>query len=137
MVSKDLIKQKMELYVRLVDAGDIQGILALYADDAVVEDPVGTDPYVGIDAIAAFYRGGLGQMSASAVQTGAVRTTGASEGAIPFRVSLLNDGKTIEIEPIDFMRFNEAGKIVSMRAFWSLEHNQSIKTYDEALEEMV
>ena len=37
MVSKDLIRQKMELYIRLLNAGDVEGIIALYADDAVVE----------------------------------------------------------------------------------------------------
>lgn len=136
MVSKDLIKQKMELYIRLVDAGDIEGILALYADDAVVEDPVGTEPYSGIDAIARFYRGGLGQVNVSAEQTGTVRTTAAGEGAIPFRVTIQNDDQTMVIEPVDFMRFNEVGKIVSMRAFWSPEHNYtSYTSYTSAIQE--
>lgn len=137
MVSKDLIRQKMELYIRLLNAGDVEGIIALYADDAVVEDPVGTDPYVGIDAVASFYRGGLGQVEVAAEQTGAVRTTAASEGAVPFRVALRNDDQTIVIEPIDFMRFNDDGKIVCMRAFWSPEHNYNSIIHEDTLEETI
>ncbi|MGH8353278.1 MAG: nuclear transport factor 2 family protein, partial [Pseudomonas sp.] len=40
----------MARYVELVDAGDIAGIVALYATDAVVEDPVGQPAHVGIAA---------------------------------------------------------------------------------------
>ncbi|AMO55496.1 steroid delta-isomerase [Endozoicomonas montiporae] len=135
MVSQDVIRQKMELYVRLVNAGDVEGILELYAADAVVEDPVGTEPYVGIEAVARFYRQGLGKIDVATEQTGSVRTTNVGEGAVPFRVTMHNYDQTMVIEPIDFMRFNDDGKIISMRAFWSPEHNySSVPRADELAE---
>ena len=43
-------------YVEAFDKADITLIEAMFAPDAVVEDPVGTEPKVGIDAINAFYQ---------------------------------------------------------------------------------
>lgn len=42
-------------YVAALNAGDLDAIVALYADDASVEDPVGSTPLVGTEAIRAFY----------------------------------------------------------------------------------
>ena len=61
MISAQQIQATMARYVELVDAGDIDAIVALYAQDATVEDPVGQAPLHGIDAIARFYREGPGR----------------------------------------------------------------------------
>jgi|SRR6185312_16790939 len=34
-------------YARRMNAGDVEGVLALFSDDVVFEDPVGTPPIVG------------------------------------------------------------------------------------------
>ena len=44
----------VQRYVAALNAGDLEGIVALYADDATVEDPVGSEPQRGIAAIRAF-----------------------------------------------------------------------------------
>ena len=123
MVSKGLIRQKIKRYIELLNQGDIDGIIGLFARDAVLEDPVGTDPYVGIAAVEQFYRSSLKRVKVSARQTGPVRTTSSSEGAVPLRLYLLSGERSMVVEPIDIMRFNEAGEIVAMRSFWSPEHN--------------
>ena len=84
-----------------------------YAEDAVVEDPVGTDPYRGIEAICGFYEGGLGA-GAKLELTGNPRCAGNSV-AFPFQVVM--DAMRIEI--IDVFELNAEGKIQSMRAYWS------------------
>lgn len=112
-----LIRQCMTRYVELVDAGDIDGILDLYAEDARVEDPVGSSPYIGIEAVAGFYRAGLGKASARAELTGPVRVAGRS-GAMPFRVDLDWDGRRCSIQVIDVMEFDDQGRIRSMKAYW-------------------
>ncbi|MGI9276797.1 MAG: nuclear transport factor 2 family protein [Endozoicomonas sp.] len=123
MISTKIIKGTLEKYIQLVDASDIDGIIALYADNATVEDPVGTEPYVGIEAIDAFYRNGLGQMKVNAELTGQVRTTTANEGAMPFVVRAVTEEGTMIINVIDVMKFNDEGKIISMKAYWSYEDN--------------
>ncbi|WP_239482042.1 steroid Delta-isomerase [Pseudomonas insulae] len=113
-----LIRRRMARYVELVDAGDIDGILALYAADAVVEDPVGTPPLVGSEAIARFYRDGLGRSSARAELTGPVRVAGNRSAAMPFRVDLDWGGQPCSIHVIDVMEFDADGRIRSMKAYW-------------------
>lgn len=113
-----LIRQRMARYVELVDAGDIDGILALYADDAVVEDPVGASPLVGRVAIERFYRDGLGRANARAELTGPVRVAGNGCAAMPFRVDLDWGGQPCSIHVIDVMEFDAEGRIRSMKAYW-------------------
>jgi len=103
-------------YVAALNAGDLDGIVALYADDASVEDPVGSKPLVGIEAIRAFYA----RSTAIALQVtldGEVRVAG-NECAFPFSVSFVHEGRRTTIRPIDTFRFDEAVRIVQMRAFF-------------------
>ncbi len=46
-------------YVEAFEKSDMAIIREIFAEDAVVEDPVGTEPHVGIDAIEKFYDVGL------------------------------------------------------------------------------
>ncbi|UBM27313.1 nuclear transport factor 2 family protein [Pseudomonas sp. p1(2021b)] len=109
----------MQRYVERVDAGDIDGILQLYAENATVEDPVGQAPLQGIDQIAEFYRQGLGRMKVSATLTGPVRASHSGCGAMPFRVDMQWQGQDCSLHVIDVMTFDEQGLISSMKAYWS------------------
>ncbi|MBK8359151.1 MAG: DUF3225 domain-containing protein [Comamonadaceae bacterium] len=103
-------------YVAALNAGDLDAIVALYADDASVEDPVGSTPLVGIEAIRAFYA----RSTAIALQVtldGEVRVAG-NECAFPFSVSFVHEGRRTTIRPIDTFRFDAAVRIVQMRAFF-------------------
>jgi steroid delta-isomerase len=115
------LRAAMERYVALVDAGDIDGILALYSDDATVEDPVCTPPLIGRAAIERFYREGLGRSKVRAYLTGPVRVSGRS-AAMSFRVELEWGGKPCAIEVIDVMEFAEDGRFRSMKAYWGPEN---------------
>ncbi|QEY61702.1 steroid delta-isomerase [Metapseudomonas lalkuanensis] len=117
MIDEQQVRAKLARYVELVDAVDIDGILALYAEDAVVEDPVGKPPYVGIEAISRFYREGLGRLNASARLDGSIRAT-CGCGAVPFCVDLDWGGQARSIEVIDVMEFDAEGRIRSMKAYW-------------------
>lgn len=102
-------------YVAAFEAGDAVAAAALFADDATVEDPYGSAPMRGRDAIAAFYARAM-QGSAKLALTGPVRVAGDA-AAFAFTATVAAGG--IEIDIIDVFRFNAARKIVSMQAFWS------------------
>ena len=102
-------------YVEAFDKQDMAIIRELYAEDAVVEDPVGTDPHVGIEAVCGFYEGALAS-GAKLALTGTPRCAGNAV-AFPFQVQM--PGMAIEI--IDVFEFNEAGKVISMKAYWGPE----------------
>lgn len=117
MTNQQVAEHIADSYLRCVSAGDLEGILALYADDACVEDPVGSEPVKGKKAIAEFYRGALA-MNIKAERTGAVRYA-AGELVFPF-VCHSNAGETsLDIEVIDHFTLNPDNLVVTMRAFWS------------------
>ena len=107
-------------YVAALNASDLEGIVALYADDATVEDPVGSSVQNGIEAIRAFYANSL-KLSLQVELTGEVRAV-ANEAAFSFTVSFEYQGRKTLIAPIDHFRFNDAGKLVSMRAFFGQQN---------------
>ena len=103
-------------YVEAFANSDIDIIKQLYSHDAVVEDPVGTDPHKGMDAIVAFYTTGL-TAGAKLELTGPVRCAG-NTAAFPF-VCKVGD---MSINIIDVFEFNDAGKVTSMKAYWGPEN---------------
>lgn len=108
-------------YVEAFEKADLELIRDLYADNAVVEDPVGTDPHVGIDAVLGFYKSSL-EMGAKLELTGNPRIA-ANSVAFPFKVVV--PAMDMNIEVIDVFEFNEDDKVVSMRAYWGPENNAS------------
>ncbi|MGO1691588.1 MAG: nuclear transport factor 2 family protein [Marinobacter sp.] len=118
MISAQQVRDTMARYVELVNAIDVGGILALYAEDATVEDPVGQPLHSGIEAIGQFYREGLGKVQVQASLEGAIRATDNGWGAMPFRVVIHGGDQPGVIQVIDVMEFNADGRIRSMKAFW-------------------
>ncbi|MGH8383485.1 steroid Delta-isomerase [Pseudomonas sp.] len=116
----------MARYVERVDAGDIEAIVQMYADDATVEDPFGQPPIRGREQIAAFYRQGLGASKVNARLTGPVRASHNGCGAMPFRVEMIWNGQPCALDVIDVMSFDEQGRIRTMQAYWS-EVNLSVQ----------
>jgi len=108
--------EAVKKYVEAFDKEDIDIIKDIYAVDATVEDPVGSDVLNGIDAICTFYEGAL-DSGVKLVTTGPPRCAGNSV-AFPFQVSMT--GMIIDV--IDVFEFNEAGKVVSMKAYWGPEN---------------
>ncbi len=106
-------------YVEAFDKQDMAIIREIYAEDAIVEDPVGTDIHHGIEAICGFYEGALSS-GAKLELTGPARCSGNAV-AFPFQVQM--PGMVIKI--IDVFEFNDAGKISSMKAYWGPENMES------------
>lgn len=123
MAAADAIRKTVQAYVDAVGAADPDAILALYADNGTVEDPVGSRVRVGREEVAAFYARSAGY--ANRTELLACRISGDS-AAFHFRITTTLPDKTIEIEPIDVMVFDEDAKIVQMRAFWAPEDYRTL-----------
>jgi steroid delta-isomerase len=105
-------------YLDLVGNGTAEEITALYADDATVEDPVGTDPHTGRDAVLAFYK----VIEPFKRSTELVSFKAAGNVAVfEFRIVTYFDKATIHLNPVDVMEFDEDGKVSRMRALWGPE----------------
>ena len=107
-------------YVEAFEKQDMDIIREIYASDATVEDPVGTDLHVGIDAVCAFYEGAL-KSGAKLALSGEPRCSG---NAVAFPFQVLMPGAAIDI--IDVFEFNAEGKVNSMKAYWSGDNMKSV-----------
>lgn len=109
----------VQKYVEAFDKQDMDIIREIFADDATVEDPVGTAVHVGIDAVCAFYAGAL-TSGAKLALSGDPRCSG---NAVAFPFQVLMPGVAIDI--IDVFEFNGEGKVNSMKAYWSGDNMRS------------
>jgi steroid delta-isomerase len=116
MTLEDKIVNAVNTYLASFGKKDLEGILNLFADDAWVEDPVGTPRKVGKAALREFYQIGT-SMDLTAALESDIRVAG-NEAAFAFCVSVNTGNGTLKISPIDIMTFNDEGKITSMRAFF-------------------
>lgn len=106
----------VQSYIDCYNRADLAGIVALFADDATVEDPVGSPLKQGHSAIGEFFKAGI-DMGAKLALDGPVRCA-ADHAAFAFHVTLDWDGKQTRIDVIDIFRFDENGKVSEMRAFF-------------------
>jgi steroid delta-isomerase len=113
MPAPEIIEAAVQQYFTAFSNRDLEGIVGLFAEDATVEDPVGSEVNRGIDAIRAFYGKSI-EMGATLQQQGATRIT-AEYAAFAFHAIVPGMG---HVEVIDAFRFNEAGKVVEMRAYF-------------------
>lgn len=116
MTSTHDIHRRITDYLSAISTGSSAQIAALYADDATLEDPVGSGPTTGRAAIEQFYSALDGaDRDAELI---AARISGHA-AAFSIRVTTRAPEQTIVIEPIDVMTFDDDGAITSMRAYWS------------------
>jgi steroid delta-isomerase len=113
---RDRILETIQSYVDLVGKGTADEILALYADGATVEDPVGTDVRTTPESIHEFYAA-----IEPLEQESRLVSARVAEGQAAFQFELITrvGDQTYTLAPIDVMTFDDDAKITTMRAFWS------------------
>lgn len=117
--SADHIRHVFERYGELLTAGDTDGVVALFAPDARVLDPVTSPAHVGHEAIREFYQTGFDAMGGGIEMKldGAVRIAG-SHGAAAYIARTVNYETVFRTETLDVMTFDDDGLITSMTAYW-------------------
>src|SRR5574337_518228 len=110
------ITETVHRYLELVGSGSADELAALYAEDASVEDPVGSEVHIGRQAIQGFYST-ITRLDRDC-ELVMLRVAG-HEAAFHFRLTITAGEKRTRIEPIDVMAFNADGKITAMKAYWS------------------
>lgn len=116
MSEGERIRDAIERYVKWMSEGNADAIAGLYAEACSVEDPVGAPPVVGRDAVHEWYRKSAGKVRVEL--TGPIRVSGR-EAAFPMLGILGSPDDPSYLDIIDVMKFDEDGRITSMRAFWS------------------
>jgi ketosteroid isomerase-like protein len=121
--ARDVAMQSM----KAVEAGDRDAWLALFADDAIVEDPIGPsmfDPegngHRGRDAIATFYDTTIasGRVAFAIRESYAAGSECANVGTI---TTTLPDGTRAIVNGVFTYRLGADGRIAALRAFWQTD----------------
>ncbi len=118
MSDPNFVRKLYDRYPELVTKGDVDAIVDLYAEDATIEDPIGSELRAGRDAIRAFYEASAGSITMK--RTGPVRVA-ENEAATPLVVLMGPEGQQQALDIISAMTFNDTGKIQTMRADWSFD----------------
>ena len=114
MPTRDHIESVIVQYVDAVGRQDLEATLALFADDAHQEDPVGTPPNIGRDAIRAFFERAYAAPFSTEL-TGPLLVTG-DHAAVHFTIRVPLGEDTMTVRVIDQVRFDDDGLIAELRA---------------------
>lgn len=115
--SEQDMKAALQAYIDAFNAKDAEALVSLFAEDAIVEDPVGRDPIQGKAAIAAFYGKGV-QVVTKMTLAPPIRGSHGNAAAMAFEFEMDLKGRKIKTSAIDVMEFDEDGKVKHMRAYW-------------------
>lgn len=119
MATEAKIKDTVQRYLSTFSAGDREGWLDLFAPDATLEDPVGSDVCKGREEIGAFWD--RSRSMADGITLRLVQGPGGSDDEAAFAMEAHAEigGNAMVIPTIDVMSFDDDGLITAQRAFWS------------------
>lgn len=113
--------------VAAVELGDKDAWLANFADDAVVEDPIGPGPFApdgaghrGKDAIAAFWDAAIGPNQVR-FEVHASYACGAEVANVVTITTTLESGDRVLVDGVVTYRAADDGRVASLRAYWEVD----------------
>lgn len=119
-LTPEQVEAGVEEYFASAASLDVQRFVNNFAPDGVLEDPVGTPPVQGTQAIAAFYAAIVAPFSHIKPKVQEV-IVGGNEAAVDWKLNLTTtDGKKITLDGMGVFKFNQDGKLESVREFWDL-----------------
>lgn len=99
---------------------DAQRYASNFAEDGVLEDPVGTTPVQGRQAIAASFSNLAALVSQGKAKVQEV-IPGGQEAIVNWKINVVTTtGKKITIDGMGVFKFDQTGKLQSVREFWDL-----------------
>jgi steroid delta-isomerase len=116
MPTQAQMKAALQAYIDGFNADDADAIMALFADDAVIEDPVGS-PLKSRAEFEAFIRQGV-KFGARLALAAPIRGSHGNHAAMVFTVTFVQDGARYTTNSTDVMAFDDVGKITRMDGFW-------------------
>ncbi len=119
MPSPEQVQAAVDAYVGAYKENDKAAFLGAFADNGVIEDPVGTAPHAGRDARSAFWDM-VHQLTAQISFDVKDVVVCGSEAAMVFRIHAGNADAGVVIDAVDIFQVDDDGKIASMRAFWDM-----------------
>jgi steroid Delta-isomerase len=120
MATNEQIRATIADYVAAFAANDRTAWLALYAADATLEDPVGSEVKHGAEGIGEFWDFTHTLADSISLEANGPACVAGHEAAFPIRIVSEIGGSKVVLNAIDVMTFTDDAKIASMRAFWDM-----------------
>ncbi len=111
-----IIENAVHTYINAFERNAIEDIMGIYAEECRVEDPVGSQPIIGKDAVRDFYTKSVDLVVKLELES-QIRIVD-QQAAFAFKVEIQMPTEKMYIYPIDIMVFNNSGKVISMQAYW-------------------
>ncbi len=125
------MKAALEAYVERINAGDCDGVVALFAPDATIEDPLGTPPKTGAQIVAWFED--TVRFNTRIMPVAPIRGSHANAAALMFEVTFQPpDGPRLMIRSLDVCTFDAQARITSLKAYWGSEDICPLPAADQA-----
>jgi steroid delta-isomerase len=116
-VDRARIERTVTAYLASYAGNDIAGRAALFADDVVAEEPVGTPPIEGLAALKAFWQGSRDAGWSVANRLKRIVVNG-DEACIVFESELSVPGQgAVTLEVFETLAFDGEGRIRRLRAY--------------------
>lgn len=119
MPTPEQVRATVDAYVAAYARNDKAAFLALWAPEGVLEDPVGTPPHQGVEALGAFWDGARELADRIELAPTSVIVSG-DEAAMVFDIRAhMGDGGML-IQAVDVMRVDDDGRLLGVRAYWDM-----------------
>ncbi|OBI32492.1 nuclear transport factor 2 family protein [Mycolicibacter sinensis] len=114
--TNDAAADTIRRYVSLLESGSADDLVALFAEDATVEDPVGSAVRSGRESIREFFNT-LENLERRTELT--LLRVVADEAAFAFTITFTAGDTPLCLQPIDTVMFNANGEIRSLRSYFA------------------
>ncbi|AGH48036.1 MULTISPECIES: nuclear transport factor 2 family protein [Sphingomonadales] len=114
------VRAGLENYIRAWQTRDKDLLLSVFAEDGVLEDPVGTPPFAGHENIGRFWDFAWSDSRRQVTPVlEEIRACG-DQGILRFtmQVRLPSENAGLDLSIIEHAQFNADGKLCHLRAFW-------------------
>jgi steroid delta-isomerase len=118
MLTSTDIRERVNHYIDMMNKSDLDGIMAMFTEDAVVEDPVGGNRHEGKEAIRQFYSAVIAALT---IELRGPICVASNHCAFLLLVRHDFEEHSKYLDATDCFTFDEAGKIADMKAYMGIE----------------
>ncbi|MEM8780100.1 MAG: nuclear transport factor 2 family protein [Cyanobacteria bacterium P01_G01_bin.49] len=119
MTEKTNTATLVDLYFQATQSNDAATWAACFATNATVDDPVGSSPIKGKDAILERGKEFMANFQMVGLHPEYISVDSLRAAAKWTGRGVTKDGKSVQFEGINFFEFNNEGKIVNLVGFWN------------------
>ncbi|QBD77492.1 nuclear transport factor 2 family protein [Ktedonosporobacter rubrisoli] len=120
MISQEVIKDTISAYFAANRAMDVEGFVAMFAQDAAIYNAGEVSPLVGLEAVRQVAIQSIIPFSKMEIEIKRMFTVGNGAAVFYSGAMTAKNGRSANVEGIDVFEINEQGKIQSIRFYIDL-----------------